>query len=143
MATEVKPRLAALMEDVFGNYVIQKLLERAGPQEKAWMADRICKDTQKPHQLNRAVVLSKHQYGCRVVQKALEVGHQKVSYICYEARKSSTVSRVLCKTNHGCPATEVSHQRKRSFDTPCTMTKFGVVPNLEILRCGGKKLPFR
>lgn len=73
VAAEAKPRFAMLMEDVFGNYVIQKLLERTGPVEKKWMAERICKDAQKANQPNRAVALSRHQYGCRVVQKALEV----------------------------------------------------------------------
>ena len=74
VAAEAKHRFAMLMEDVFGNYVVQKLLERAAAEDKKWMAERICRDHQKPNQPNRAVVLSKHQYGCRVVQKALEVG---------------------------------------------------------------------
>ena len=73
VAAEAKHRFAMLMEDVFGNYVVQKLLERAAAEDKKWMAERICRDNQKPNQPNRAVVLSKHQYGCRVVQKALEV----------------------------------------------------------------------
>ncbi|KAF9053707.1 ARM repeat-containing protein [Hymenopellis radicata] len=52
-----------LMQDVFGNYVIQKLFEYGSPVHKAILAS-----TMEGHVLQ----LSLQLYGCRVVQKAIE-----------------------------------------------------------------------
>mmetsp|Transcript_8731 Transcript_8731/g.12984 ORF Transcript_8731/g.12984 Transcript_8731/m.12984 type:complete len:434 (+) Transcript_8731:31-1332(+) len=53
-----------LMIDVFGNYVVQKILEFGTREQKRVLA----------HQMSGKVVeLSMHMYGCRVVQKSLEV----------------------------------------------------------------------
>jgi len=51
------------MKDVFGNYVIQKILEKGAPKHKRELFEKI-----KGNVAN----LSLHTYGCRVVQKALE-----------------------------------------------------------------------
>ncbi|KAI0567232.1 Armadillo-like helical domain containing protein [Gracilaria domingensis] len=53
-----------LMTDVFGNYVVQKLLEHGGHNAVKLIAGEL---------EGRMLVLSLHMYGCRVVQKALEV----------------------------------------------------------------------
>lgn len=53
-----------LMTDVFGNYVVQKLLDYGGTRAIDLIACEL---------KGRMLVLSLHMYGCRVVQKALEV----------------------------------------------------------------------
>lgn len=53
-----------LMMDVFGNYVVQKLLDHGGDR-----AIKLISEEMK----GRMLPLSLHMYGCRVVQKALEV----------------------------------------------------------------------
>lgn len=53
-----------LMTDVFGNYVVQKLLDHGGANAVKLIAAEL---------EGRMLVLSLHMYGCRVVQKALEV----------------------------------------------------------------------
>lgn len=53
-----------LMTDVFGNYVVQKLLDHGGANAVKLIAREL---------EGRMLVLSLHMYGCRVVQKALEV----------------------------------------------------------------------
>lgn len=55
------------MQDVFGNYVIQKFLEHGSPQQRQVLTDMMQKDV---------LLLSTHTYGCRVIQKALEVGNK-------------------------------------------------------------------
>ena len=60
---EVLPAVRQLRNDVFGNYVVQKLLEFGTHQMKAQL-----RDTLKGEMLP----LSLQMYGCRVVQKALE-----------------------------------------------------------------------
>lgn len=53
-----------LMTDVFGNYVVQKLLDHGGENAVRLIAAEL---------EGRMLALSLHMYGCRVVQKALEV----------------------------------------------------------------------
>lgn len=60
---EVLPAVKRLRNDVFGNYVVQKLLEFGTPQMRADLRDSL-----KGEMLH----LSLQMYGCRVVQKALE-----------------------------------------------------------------------
>ena len=60
---EVIPHLHPLINDVFGNYVIQKLLEFGSVQMRATIADQI---------LGYMLKLTKNKYGCRVIQKAFE-----------------------------------------------------------------------
>jgi hypothetical protein len=52
------------MRDVFGNYVIQKMLEHANQAQINLMFGVIQK---------QVAVLAFDQYGCRVIQKAIEV----------------------------------------------------------------------
>ncbi|KAJ7063352.1 armadillo-type protein [Mycena amicta] len=52
-----------LIQDVFGNYVIQKLLEHGTPSQKAALASAM---------EGHIIYLSSNVYGCRVVQKAFE-----------------------------------------------------------------------
>ncbi|KAG5179434.1 armadillo-type protein, partial [Tribonema minus] len=60
---EVVPHAQSLMTDVFGNYVIQKLFDHGGPDQRENLASFL---------VGHAVQLSLQMYGCRVVQKALE-----------------------------------------------------------------------
>lgn len=53
-----------LMNDVFGNYVVQKLFEYGTDFQRATLAEQL---------LGNVLKLTKSMYGCRVVQKALEV----------------------------------------------------------------------
>jgi pumilio RNA-binding family len=55
---EVIPHLHSLITDVFGNYVIQKLLEFGSAQMRATIADQI---------LGYMLKLTKNKYGCRVI----------------------------------------------------------------------------
>ncbi|KAL0315969.1 UNVERIFIED_CONTAM: Pumilio6, chloroplastic [Sesamum radiatum] len=52
------------MTDVFGNYVIQKLFEYGSPEERKDLANQL---------EGQILPLSLQMYGCRVVQKAVEV----------------------------------------------------------------------
>lgn len=54
----------SLMCDVFGNYVVQKFLEHGTPEQRARLAGAM---------RGSVKALSLQMYGCRVVQKALEV----------------------------------------------------------------------
>ena len=69
-----REELAALAQDPFGNFTLQKLLERGTVQLRATLAAAIA----------GAVELhTRHMYGCRVLQKMLE------------ARPGPAASRVL------------------------------------------------
>jgi pumilio RNA-binding family len=59
---EVLPTIRRLRNDVFGNYVVQKLLDFGTPGVKADIRETLKGELQ----------LSLQMYGCRVVQKALE-----------------------------------------------------------------------
>ena len=67
---EVQEHVLVLMKDAFGNYVVQKMLEKASPAEKRWMLHCICGEHPLP---NRVVALSKDHHSCRVIQTALQV----------------------------------------------------------------------
>ena len=60
---EVLPAIRRLRNDVFGNYVVQKLLDFGTPTMKAEIRDTL---------EGEMLQLSLQMYGCRVVQKALE-----------------------------------------------------------------------
>lgn len=53
-----------LMTDVFGNYVVQKLLDHGGEEARKVFSKEL---------QGRMLAMSLHMYGCRVVQKLLEV----------------------------------------------------------------------
>ena len=61
---EVHDRALKLMRDVFGNYVIQKFLEHGASEQRTALAERL---------RGQVLGLSMQMYGCRVIQKALEV----------------------------------------------------------------------
>lgn len=61
---ELQPYAPRLMDDVFGNYVIQKFLEHGTEAQRALLLAQLT---------GRVLPLSLQMYGCRVVQKALEV----------------------------------------------------------------------
>lgn len=58
--TEICPNAVALMKDVFGNYVIQKLFEHGSQVQKRILGDKM---------KTQVVSLSVQMYACRVVQK--------------------------------------------------------------------------
>ena len=58
------PQAMEVITDSFGNYVAQRLIEAAGPQARLALGRLLA-----PAMLD----LSKHQYGCRVVQHAIQV----------------------------------------------------------------------
>lgn len=60
---EIDPSVYQLMVDVFGNYVIQKLLETT---KNAEIRNKIME-----HIKGNVITLTKSQYGCRIIQKAL------------------------------------------------------------------------
>ena len=76
---EVLPSIRRLRNDVFGNYVVQKLLDFGSPQVRASIRDTL---------EGEMLQLSLQMYGCRVVQKALE------------ALSDSDLSRLLCEFHH-------------------------------------------
>ena len=57
---EILPNVLQLMQDVFGNYVIQKFFEHGDQTQKKILANRM---------KGQVVALSMQMYGCRVVQK--------------------------------------------------------------------------
>lgn len=60
---EVLPHSHELINDVFGNYVVQKLIEFGSIQQKTTIVDQI---------LGHMLKLTKSKYGCRVIQKAFQ-----------------------------------------------------------------------
>ncbi|KAK9821327.1 hypothetical protein WJX81_005298 [Elliptochloris bilobata] len=59
-----REQLSALAQDPFGNFTLQKLLERGSPQLRAALAAAVAGDVEAH---------TRHMYGCRVLQKLLEV----------------------------------------------------------------------
>ncbi|GJQ09504.1 hypothetical protein GpartN1_g1295.t1 [Galdieria partita] len=64
LVAELGPDIDRLVIDVFGNYVVQKLLEYGDENIRQLLTKKL---------EGRMLSLSLHMYGCRVVQKALEV----------------------------------------------------------------------
>eukprot|EP01059_Diplonema_ambulator_P035446 TRINITY_DN833_c2_g1_i2.p1 TRINITY_DN833_c2_g1~~TRINITY_DN833_c2_g1_i2.p1 ORF type:complete len:479 (+),score=136.07 TRINITY_DN833_c2_g1_i2:61-1497(+) len=60
----LKAAMPELMEHATGNYIVQRILHYGSPEQRAEVQSMVCE---------RLVRLSKHTFGCRVVQKALEV----------------------------------------------------------------------
>lgn len=63
VVNEVLPAIRRLRNDVFGNYVVQKLFDFGSPNAKAEIRDSL---------EGEMLPLSLQMYGCRVVQKAFE-----------------------------------------------------------------------
>jgi len=61
---EVLPRILNLVTDVFGNYVVQKFLDHGKLDHRLKIAGML---------QGNVLSMSLQMYGCRVVQKALEV----------------------------------------------------------------------
>ena len=59
----LEPSTHKLMKDVFGNYVVQKMFEFGSNSQRKALFSVI---------KNHIITLSSDQYGCRVIQKALE-----------------------------------------------------------------------
>ena len=62
---KILPEVYNLSKDVFGNYVIQHLLEIVSPDNRKKMILEL---------YNKIKELTLHMYGCRVIQKAIDVG---------------------------------------------------------------------
>ena len=65
-----REQLSALAQDPFGNFTLQKLLERGSRHLRDALADAIAGDVEAH---------TRHPYGCRVLQKLLEVRTLSVS----------------------------------------------------------------
>ena len=65
------PQAMEVISDSFGNYVAQRLVQRADVAERMDISNALL----KPAMLE----LSGHQYGCRVIQAAIEVCHACLS----------------------------------------------------------------
>jgi pumilio RNA-binding family len=63
---EILPHLNLLMQDLFGNYVLQKILDKGCQSQRAAIIDQV---------IGNVVALIKSKYGCRVIQKAFELAH--------------------------------------------------------------------
>ena len=63
MFGELIEHAQSLITDVFGNYVIQKLLEYGNDEQRERLAVVF---------KGQVLTLTLHMYGCRVIQKALE-----------------------------------------------------------------------
>lgn len=64
MFQQILPHAYPLMTDVFGNYVIQKILELGTDEQKIAIYETM---------YGNIFELCQNMYGCRVVQRALEV----------------------------------------------------------------------
>lgn len=91
---EVQPRILALMTDVFGNYVVQKFLDHGSEQHRLKLAG---------HLKGNVLSLSLQMYGCRVIQKALEVRQsggvrsgERRRHCCSEAWHTAVLCVSLC-----------------------------------------------
>ena len=80
---EIDDNVLDLMMDVFGNYVIQKMLEFSNNEN---IIDRIM-----GHVEGNALVLTKSQYGCRIIQKALSYVPMAHKLTIVEELKQSSV----------------------------------------------------
>ncbi|CAG0921673.1 unnamed protein product [Notodromas monacha] len=79
--SEILPESEKLMTDVFGNYVIQKLLEFGSPDQRTVLAGKVFTHLKRLPATKQFIVdafrgqatfLSMHPYGCRVIQRILE-----------------------------------------------------------------------
>ena len=61
---EILPETLKLTNDIFGNYVIQKFFEFGTSTQKLFLLEKLQESI---------LVLAKGVYGCRVIQKAIEV----------------------------------------------------------------------
>eukprot|EP00871_Galdieria_phlegrea_P004774 jgi/Galph1/5298/GphlegSOOS_G3915.1 len=75
LVSELDPDVDRLVVDVFGNYVVQKLLDYGDEYTRESLTRKL-----KGHMLS----LSLHMYGCRVVQKSVEVlkGTDRMELVC-------------------------------------------------------------
>jgi len=79
------PTLTTLSNDTFGNFVIQKLIERGTEEQKRGLMDA----------MNGEIFnLSTHKFGCRVIQKMLEVLPSHLQEELVTELKSSVVELV-------------------------------------------------
>jgi mRNA-binding protein PUF3 len=67
---EILPNFLQLAQDIFGNYVAQKLYEHGSQTQKKMMTEDM---------RSKVVKLSLSPYGCRVVQKVLLLPDAHVS----------------------------------------------------------------
>lgn len=79
----------ALMCDVFGNYVVQKLLELGSPKQRGRLAGMLRGSVKH---------LCTQMYGCRVIQKALEVLCRPLSCISPVDRAGLPIAMANCLT---------------------------------------------
>merc|ERR1719335_488408 len=93
---EVLPVAVELMNDVFGNYVIQNFLEHGGPGQCAGLIR-----TMRGHLLD----LATQMHGCRVVQKALQVASP--------SQRRELVAELMPHTGHCARDPHATHVMQR------------------------------
>ena len=97
------PQAMDVIKDSFGNYVAQRLVQRADVAERMAFSDTLL----KPAMLE----LSGHQYGCRVIQAAIEVSHSSLPFSALHS---------LMITAHSAHK-HVVHHSHQQCDTPVTV----------------------
>lgn len=88
---EIDPNVLELMMDVFGNYVIQKLIEIS--------RNEMVIDSIMGHVKGEVLVLTKSQYGCRIIQKALSYVSLSHKLSIVEELKQSSVTDCINDQN--------------------------------------------
>jgi pumilio RNA-binding family len=83
--SEIITHYHKLMIDVFGNYVVQKILEHGTKEHR----DALIKEIK-----GKVLTLSLQMYGCRVIQKALEVTSGEIQQSLIEEIKDNVMKCV-------------------------------------------------
>merc|ERR1711871_670666 len=94
-ARELAPHSDSLMVDPFGNYVMQRLLDRASPEQRRSMVSAVL-------QHGMLLPLCRNEFGCRVVQKILEVASQDQQDTIVQLMHTQDVAALIADphTNH-------------------------------------------
>lgn len=87
-AHELSPHASSLIVDAYGNYVVQRLLERSTPEQRRALVSAVL----TPQAL---IPLCKGEYGCRVVAKMLEVAARDQQEIIMQRLRQEDVKSLV------------------------------------------------
>jgi len=91
-ARELAPHAPSLMVDSFGNYVMQRLLDRSQPEQLKRLVQAVL-------QYDMVLQLSLDSYGCRVMQKMLSLCHEQERDEVLAVLKAQDVSSLILDPN--------------------------------------------